>query len=366
MRKTLSSLFATFALALAIGSSPTASGQSFYAQHNLLSDLPGVAVNQDSHTVNAWGLASSPTSPWWIANNGDDSSSLYNAGNNTIPSLVVSIPGGAPTGLVFNSSGGGFTVTNGSASASAVFIFASEAGIIAGWNPGVPPPPPSTSAQVGRAVPDAVYKGLAIAGLGSNARLYATNFHAGTVDVFDNHFTLLSTPGAFVDTDLPSGYAPFGIQHIDGTLYVTYALQDADKHDDVPGVGHGYVDQYDTAGVLLRRVASKGPLNSPWGLALAPDDFGEASGELLVGNFGDGRIHAYAMNESTGNGEAKLRSQLHGANGQPLRIDGLWALQFGNNAGAGPSTTLFFTSGPDGEAHGLFGSLTKANPPGQN
>jgi uncharacterized protein (TIGR03118 family) len=359
-------LFAAFALA--IGNASIASAQ-FYEQRNLISDLPGVAAHLDGHVSNAWGLVSSPTSPWWIANNHDDTSTLYNANTDTIPALVVSIPGGAPTGIVFNNSGGGFVVSKSRASGSSAFIFSSEAGVISGWNPGVPPPPPSMQAQVGITVPDAVYKGLAIAGAGANARLYATNFHAGTIDVFDNAFHLVPMPaGAFADFDLPSGFAPFGIQNIGGTLYVTYALQDADKMDDVPGVGLGYVDQFDTSGNLLRRVASKGPLNAPWGLALAPDDFGVFSNMLLVGNFGDGRIHAYDANDSTGNGEAKMRGQMHGANGQPLRIDGLWALQFGKGpgTGSGPSTTLYFTAGPDDESHGLFGSLTKANPPGRN
>ena len=195
-----------------------------------------------------------------------------------------------------------------------MFLFSSEAGIISGWNPGVPPPSPSTEAQIGVTVPDAIYKGLAIAGTGGSARLYATNFHAATVDVFDNAFAQLSLPaGAFVDPNLPSGYAPFGIQNIDGTLYVTYALQDEDGEDDVAGAGHGYIDAFDTTGNLLRRVASNGPLNSPWGLALAPGDFGAFSGKLLVGNFGDGRINAFDLAASTPAGEAAFVGPLHSA-----------------------------------------------------
>ena len=179
----------------------------FYKQRNLVSDdttlIP--AEQQDGLLRNAWGLVSSPTSPWWIANNGSDSSTLFNASTNMIPSLVVAIPGGAPTGIVFNSSGGRFVVSDGAASAPATFIFSSEAGVISGWNPGVPPPVPSTMAQVGATVPDAIYKGLAIAGTGAGAHLYATNFHAGTVDVFDGTFTLQTLPGAFVDPNLPAG-----------------------------------------------------------------------------------------------------------------------------------------------------------------
>jgi uncharacterized protein (TIGR03118 family) len=345
-------LFTQFALA----------APPFYKQHNLVSDdttlIP--ADHQDGHVVNAWGLVSSPTSPWWIANNGTDSSTLFNASTGTIPSLVVAIRGGVPTGLVFNNSGGAFVVSNGTTSAPAVFLFSSETGIISGWNPAVSP----TQSQVGAMVPDAIYKGLAIAGTGAAARLFATNFHAGTVDVFDNTFKLLSLPGAFVDPNLPGGYAPFGIQNIGGTLYVTYALQDKDKEDEMAGPGLGYVDAYDTDGHLLKRVASAGALNAPWGLAMAPAEFGAFGGMLLVGNFGDGRINAYDLGASTTTGEAAPVGPLHGANGPPLVIEGLWALQFGNGAGAGSKNTLFFTAGPFDEMHGLLGSIEPAEPPG--
>jgi uncharacterized protein (TIGR03118 family) len=359
-------LFVAFALA---DLQPALAAPPFYKQHNLISDdttlIP--ADLQDTLVVNAWGLAASPTSPWWIANNGSDSSTLFNAKDKLIPPLVVGIPEGVPTGIVFNNSGGGFVVKNGTASGSAVFLFSSEAGIISGWNPGVPPPMPSMEAQVGATVPGAIYKGLAIAGTGGDARLYATNFHAGTVDVFDNTFRLLLLPGAFVDLTLPAGFAPFGIQNIGGTLYVTYAMQDADKEDEVAGPGLGYVDAYDTAGNLLRRVASAGELNAPWGLALAPEsNFGAFSGKLLVGNFGDGRIHAYDLAASTNSGEAVSLGPLHSANGPPMKIDGLWALQFGNGGNAGPKTTLFFTAGPFDESHGLLGSIEPAEPPGQS
>ena len=364
-------LFPALALVsmVALGAAqPAGADPPFYKQRNLISDdttlIP--AEHPDGLLLNAWGLAASATSPWWIANNGSDSSILFNATTGAIQSLVVAIPDGAPTGLVFNNSGGGFVVTSGASSAPAVFIFSSEAGVISGWNPNVPPPAPSTQAQVGATVADAIYKGLAIAGTGADARLYATNFHAGTVDVFDNTYTLLSLPGAFVDPNLPVGYAPFGIQNINGTLYVTYALQDDDAEDDVAGPGNGFVDAYDTSGKLLRRVASRGSLNSPWGLALAPADFGAFSNKLLVGNFGDGRINAYDLSASTSTGEAVAVGPLHSAKGPPVEIEGLWALQFGNGAGAGPKNTLFFTSGPFDEKHGLFGSLEPTGPPGHN
>ncbi len=368
MRKLLS-FIALLSIAFALGGTQLAFAKPpFYQQRNLMSDNTALipAEHQDTHVVNAWGLASSPSSPWWIANNHTDSSTLFNASTDVIPPLVVSIPGGAPTGLVFNNSGGGFVVTKDGASGSAVFIFSSEAGIISGWSPGVPPPAPSTEAQVGVTVADAIYKGLAIAGTGAAARLYATNFHAGTVDVFDNSFALLSlAPGAFVDSNLPGGFAPFGIQNIGGTLYVTYAMQDEDKEDDVAGPGLGYVDAYDTEGNLLRRVVSAGELNAPWGLALAPDAFG-FGGKLLIGNFGDGRIHAYDLGPTGSTGEAEHVGLLHSAKGPPIEIDGLWALQFGNDAGAGSKNTLFFTAGPFDEEHGLFGSLEPAGPPGHN
>ncbi len=215
-------------------------------------------------------------------------------------------------------------------------------------------------------VADAVYKGLAIAGTGAAARLYATNFHAGTVDVFDNTFKLLSLPGAFVDPNLPGGFAPFGIQNIGGTIYVTYALQDQAQFDPIKGPGLGFVDAYDTEGHLLRRVASADALDAPWGVAMAPAGFGAFGGTLLVGNFGDGRINAYDLGATTTSGEAVLAGPLHDANGPPLVIDGLWSLQFGNGAGAGSQGTLFFTAGPFDEAHGLFGSIEPAAPPGES
>ena len=344
----------------------------FYAQSNLVSDGAVPAVLIDPSLVNAWGLVASTTSPWWVANNGTATSTLYNGNTGAKVALTnltcqcVVVPG-APTGIVFNgvpfTSATGFVVTSGGASGPARFIFASEDGSISGWNPTVPtpvPPPPLTSSKAIVAVPPstAVYKGLAIAATASGEFLYATNFHAGTVDVFDHNYAKVNMPaGTFSDPRLPKGYAPFGIRNIDGTLYVTYALQDATGHDDIPGAGHGFVNAFDTSGHLLRRVASRGTLNSPWGLALSPADFGKFGNDLLIGNFGDGKIHAYDPNAILGNGEFKHRGPLHSADGPPLRIDGLWALAFGNGAAAGPSTTLFFTAGPFEESHGLFGSL---------
>jgi uncharacterized protein (TIGR03118 family) len=255
--------------------------------------------------------------------------------------------------------GTGFVVNNGLGTSAAAFILASEDGTISAFrgNPLV--------IAVNNSASGAVYKGLAIAtGTPTGDFLYATNFHAGTVDVFNSTFVQVNSalsPGAFTDPDLPPGYAPFGIQNLNGVIYVTYALQDPLKHDDVPGKGHGFVNAFDTDGKLLRRVASKEKLNSPWGLALAPPDFGFFSGDLLVGNFGDGKINAFDPGADEHNGEYEERGQLHSADGPPLVIDGLWGLAFGSGSPAsGPRNTLFFTAGPDGEQHGLFGSLVEA------
>ncbi len=281
---------------------------------------------------------------------------------------IPGTPTGNPTGIVANcDAANAFKVSSGGATAPSIFIFDSEDGSISGWNPGVPTPPTSTKATVAVPPSAAVYKGLAIACTPGGDFLFATNFHAGTVDVFDTTFTKINSKlpaDAFADPGIPAAYAPFGIQNIAGVIYVTYALQDADKHDDVPGMGHGYVNAFTTTGVLIHRVASKGTLNSPWGLAHSPAGFGKFSGNLLVGNFGDGRIHAYDSADMRGNGESKYLGMLHSAEGPPLQIDGLWALQFGNGVAAGPTDKLFFTAGPADESHGLFGSLVPASPPG--
>jgi len=330
----------------------------FYQQHNLVSDGAVPADLVDAALVNAWGLVASATSPWWVADNGTGLSTLYNGNTGAKVSLTVSVPG-APTGIVFNGDPG-FVVTSGTKSGPARFIFASEDGTISGWNPAVA----ATLAVVAvdNSAGGAVYKGLAIASTASGDRLDAANFRAATVDVFDASFH--SVPGGFADPDLPPGYAPFGIRNLGGTIYVTYALQDADKKDDVAGEGHGFVNAFDTDGNLLGRVASGGRLNSPWGLALAPADFGAFSGDLLVGNFGDGHINAFDPHRFRGNGERQPRGQLHAADGRPIAIDGLWAIAFGNGAAAGPTSVLFFTAGPFDEQHGLLGKLVVTSPPG--
>ncbi len=323
-----------------------------YAQTNLVSDEAGKAAFTDAHLVNAWGLVSSATSPWWVSNNGTLTSRLYD-GNGVARALVVTIPG-PPTGVVFNG-GAGFVVRSGTASGAARFIFATEDGKIAGWNPNVPAAG-STQATVGsdQSKRGAVYKGLAIATTAAGDFLYATDFHNGAVDVFDSSFALV---GSFTDDRLPHGYAPFGIQAIGPVLYVTFAKQDKAAHDDVPGKGHGFVDAFDTSGALLQRVASRGRLNSPWGIAIAPATFGAFAGDLLIGNFGDGTINAFDPLAVHRNGQLQSKGRLLTAACTPLTIDGLWALQFGNGSGSGSKDTLYFTAGPDGESHGLFGNL---------
>jgi uncharacterized protein (TIGR03118 family) len=324
-----------------------------YTQRNLVSDQPGKAELLDTSLVNAWGLAFGPTSPAWVADNGTDVSTLYSGAVGNTPvskvDLTVSIPGGAPTGTVFNDSDG-FVVHSGASSGPAAFLFSSEAGKITGWSPAVPPPAPSTHAQPAAKVPGAIFKGLAIADTASGPQIYATDFHNDKVDVWDANFARVRHKGAFRDHRIPKHFAPFGIEAVNGDIVVTYAKQDADAEDDVAGHGNGFVDVYDTDGNLLRRFARRGSLNSPWGIALAPQGFGRASGALLIGNFGDGRIHAYDPVSAKSLGA--LRSK-HGK----LAIDGLWALKFGNGV-IGTPHTLLFTAGPADESHGLFGELT--------
>lgn len=329
-----------------------------YHQVNLVSDIPGVARVTDPHLVNPWGMSSSPSGPLWVSDNGTDVSTIYTGAMNgsalqPVP-LVVAIPGGAPTGQVFNGSAN-FVVHGGGASGPALFIFASEAGLITAWSPGVPPPAPATTAHVVATTPHAVYKGLASADVGSHSFLYAANFSAGTIDVFNGRFQPVHLAGSFHDPNLPAGFAPFNIQNLGGKLYVTYAKQDADKKDDARGPGHGFIDVFDLQGHLVRRLVSRGPLNSPWGLAIAPSGFGRFSQDLLVGNFGDGRINAF--DPATG----AFRGTLRNEDGVPVAIEGLWGLQFGN-ASFGTPTTLFFTAGIADEAHGLLGTLEATMP----
>jgi uncharacterized protein (TIGR03118 family) len=341
-------LLTTLAVALTaffvvVGSTHAAGGNSFTV-HNLVSDGGVPADHVDPNLVNGWGLARSASSPWWVADNGTDVSTLYR-GDGTQVSLVVKVPGG-PTGAVFN--GTSSFVLRGIGPAR--FIFATESGTIRAWNPSVA----ATEAVIAAKHEGAIYKGLAIGSTAEGDRLYATDFHNGQVDVFNGSFQRLNRPGAFVDPNLPVGYGPFGIQNLGGWIYVTYAKQDADREDEIAGPGLGVVDVYDSSGNFLRRVATGGALNAPWGLTLASPGFGEFGGDLLVGNFGDGRLNAYRV---TAQGPYQSHGVLRGTNGAPIVIDGLWGIGFGNGAGAGPTTSLFFAAGPDDEQHGLFGVI---------
>jgi uncharacterized protein (TIGR03118 family) len=321
-----------------------------YVVRNLVSDGFVLAEHTNPNLVNAWGLAAGPTTPWWVADNGTDTATLFD-GNGIARSLVVGVEGG-PTGAVFNG-GTQFVVTDRAGhSGPALFLFASENGTIHGWSPAVPPPAPSQHAfgGVSRMNEHAVFKGLAIAG----DRLYATDFHNAKVDIFNGGFAQVDIPGAFQDPALPAGFAPFGIQNLGGVIYVTYAKQDAARHDEIDGHGLGIVDAYDTNGHLLGRVATGGDLDAPWGLAWAPAGFGPFSGDLLVGNFGDGRINAFAQNSS---GHFTHAGVLRDASGEPIGIDRLWGIAFGNGNASGPTNTLYFAAGPDNESHGLFGRI---------
>ena len=324
-----------------------------YHQTNLVSDLPGTAQLTDPDLVNPWGLAQGPATPAWVADNGTDEATIYRGFVNGSPiqklGLVVGIPGGAPTGQVFNPTSG-FVVRSGDSSGPAVFIFDSEAGLVTGWNPNVPLPAPSTQAQVGASVPGAIYKGLALASTAAGTFLYAANFHQARIDVFDSSFNLVHLSGSFTDPAIPPGFAPFNVQELGGKIYVSYAKQDAAAEDDVAGPALGFVDVYSTSGQLLRHLIEHGQLNAPWGLVLAPAGFGRFAGALLVGNFGNGRINAY--DPSTGEFLGRLRHE----DGSPIQIEGLWALRFGNGV-TGDATTLLFTAGIDDEAHGLFGAI---------
>ena len=328
-----------------------------YAKTNLVSDLPGATLT-DASLVNPWGIAASPSSPLWVSDNGTGVTTLYmvDAVTNvpTKASLTVAIPGnGTVTGQVFNSAAAAGKF-NGDQ-----FLFVGEDGTISGWRGAL-----GTSAETLALADSAnVYKGVAFATIGTAAYLYAANFHSGKIDVLKGDAGDPDLPGNFTDPALPSGYAPFNIQNIGGELYVTYALQDAAHHDEVSGPGHGFVDKFALNGAFVMRLISGGSLNSPWGLAMAPGNFGDLSGTLLVGNFGDGTINAFNATDGTPVGT------LRNSGGTSIAVPGLWGLRFGNGGSGGATNALFFTAGIPGsgaiEDHGLFGSFTPvaASPP---
>jgi uncharacterized protein (TIGR03118 family) len=341
-----------------------------FGQSNLVSDNQGGHLSaqvQDNNLINPWGISFAPTGPFWIANNHTGTSTLYNVDpttdTTTVNPLVVTIappPGqtgpASPTGTVFNNDPNPGFLVNGK---PAAFIFSTEDGTISAWNGGT-----QTTLEVNYSgdpahgdstVPPAegigaVYKGLTIGTENGTTLLYAANFRHGTVDVFNDQWQQVMS---LTDGNLPAGYAPFNAQVLDGHLFVTYAKQDEFKHDDVSGKGNGFVDEFDLNGNLIDRVASHGPLNSPWGLAIAPTDFGKYAGDLLVGNFGDGTISAFDLNHNDQN-----MGKLLGIDGKPITIDDLWALTPGNGTKAGSSGNIYFTAGGKAETQGLFGSLS--------
>ena len=335
-----------------------------FIQTDLISDVAMPGVTTDPNLVNPWGISSSPTSPFWISENNSGLTSVDSVTGgkvmiNSIPAVTIPgpMPGttSSPTGQVFNSFPTAFKLPGGAPSS---FLFATEDGTIAGWNSGtqaVLAVNDSTNVGAGDAasMTGAVYKGLAIGMSASGPTLYAANFRHGTVDMFDSNFQAIKS---FTDPTVPAGYAPFNVQVLGGKLYVTYAQQDAAKHDDVAGAGHGFVDAFDLNGNMLGRVGSGGTLDSPWGLALAPASFGALAGDLLVGNFGDGTINAF--NPTTD----QFMGQLTEA-GKPIAIDGLWSLVTGNGGAGGDPNTIYFSAGPASQTHGLFGSIIAAPTP---
>ena len=328
---------------------------SGYAVRPLVSDERPRASGHDRFLVNSWGLAASPTGPWWTANEASDTSTLYSAAGRK-QLLTVHVDGG-PTGVAFYG-GKGFRVQAGRASDPARFVYACEDGMIRAWTPTVPGPW-STDAEVvvDEAGEAAVFRGIAIAG----ERVYATDFHNGRVAVYDSHWRRIRRDGAFSDPAIPEWYAPFGIQAVGNRVFVSYVWRAPVNGNDAPT--GGYVDEFDSDGRLIARVAHRGALNAPWGMALAPPSFGRFGGALLVGNFGDGRINAYRRS----NGGWRHAGALTDVHGKPLVVNGLWGIAFGNGAMGGKRDELFFTSGPhewrgvtELGVHGLFGSIAPA------
>jgi uncharacterized protein (TIGR03118 family) len=346
------------AIALAVVSSAAGYAQQHYLQTNLVADTPGIAPVTDPNLVNPWGLARSSGSPWWAGDNGPGLATLYD-GTGKIQSLVVTIPSGdpsssptgTPTGTIFNG-GTDFQIAK---NQPATFLFVTEDGTISGWNRNVNPTKAVIKVNTKSA---SVYKGATIATVnlpvfGARSFLYVADFRKGHLQIFDSSFRHLPTVEELFDDDrMPAGFAPFNVQNIGGNIFVSYAQQDADKKDEVDGAGLGYVDVFSPTGRLLLRLQHGPWFNAPWGMTQAPSDFGAFSHNILIGQFGSGEILVF--NPVTGQFKGRLRD----AKNQPITIDGLWSLQFGNGTGAGPATALFFTAGTNHEQDGLFGNIT--------
>jgi len=330
---------------------PLASAQ-FYKTQALVSDQTGTAPHIDPNLINAWGLSASPTGPWWVADEATGVSTLYN-GSGIPQTTIVTIPSaqggtkkGTPTGTVFNGTNN-FVITSGTKSGRASFIFVAEDGTISGWNQQVNA---TTAILVVNNSATGSYDGVEIANDGSANFLYVANFKNGTVDVFDGTFKPVTLTGTFTDPTLPAGYAPYNIRNLNGKLYVAYGKQNASKKGVIIGAGLGFVDTYDLDGNFLSRFVSMGSLNAPWGLALAPSNFGAFSNDVLVGNVGDGKINAFDPNTGA------LLGTLSTSTGAII-IDHLWGISFGNGQMSGPTNTLYYASGPMNYAHGRFGRI---------
>jgi len=325
----------------------------------LVSDMPGVAPTTDANLKNSWGLARAAGSPWWVADNATAKTTVYN-GAGALQAIngdaFKDVPG-APTGAVFSGIANQFqvgTTQTPTVLGTSNFIFDSEDGTISAWRG----PSKGALVTVDMSSSNAEFKGLAISNGASGPRLYATDFANGKVDVFNGSWTLVNTPGAFVDPNLPNGFAPFGIQTIGSRVFVTYGIQGSGG-DEIDRNGAGIVDVYDLDGTFLHRVATRGYLNAPWGVAVAPAGWPAVGGDLLIGNFGNGKIHAFTEQPD---GDFKKDGALRDENGKKIAIDGLWALEFGGGTAAnGDVNSLFFTAGPNDEADGLFGTITPAS-----
>lgn len=338
----------TAALVFSTGSATATGAQTRFTETDLVSNQQNVAQLTDPNLVNPWGLAISPTSPLWVADNGPGLATVYRGGGTAGPAsmlaLAPAIPDGAPTGQAFNDTTD-FVVTGPGGSAPASFLFVSEAGVLTAWNRTATP----TAAVVVGGVPGAVYKGLALVHTDAGPFLLAADFHHNRIDVYDGTFHRLSLPPfVFRDPRLPRGYAPFNVFATADSVYVTYAKQGPGT-DEVDGPSLGFVDRYDRYGLHPHRIASRGPLDAPWGMAVAPAGFGPFAGALLVGNFGNGHLSAYRG--------SKFLGQLRGTNGRPLAVDGLWGILPGTATAGGPES-LWFAAGPNDEADGLLGLLT--------
>ncbi len=324
-----------------------------FSQHNLVTDnqLVNTADLTDPNLSNAWGISHSQSSPFWVSDNGSGLSTVYKVNplndSVTIQPLVVTIPGdGSVTGQVSNggASAGQFNGDN--------FLFVSEDGTVSGWKGALG----TTAETLVAGSTNNIYKGSAFATIGGNSYLYAANFQTENIDVVKGSGAAPNLTGAFKDPNIPAGFAPFDVQKLGDSLYVTYAKKNG--KDDVAGAGNGFVSKFDLQGNFIKRIASQGTLNSPWGLAIAPTTFADFANALLVGNFGDGHINAFDLNTDA------FLGQLEGVGGNPLVIDGLWGLSVGNNGNAGSSDKLYFSAGPNGEANGLFGVLQAVPEPG--